>query len=106
MSRKGPQSRTIADAPFISRISEIKADHPLWGYRRVWAYMRFRDGLVIGNNRVYRLMSEAAKFVPKNELLRAKRFSNRKKPKAKVPNQFWGIDMTKIRIHGWGWVYF
>lgn len=42
----------------------------------------------------------------KNELLRAKRFSNRKKPKAKVPNQFWGIDMTKIRIQGWGWVYF
>lgn len=45
MNRKRPQSRAIADAPFISRISEIKADRPLWGYRRVWAYMRFRDGL-------------------------------------------------------------
>ena len=105
MSLKRTQNRTIADAPFISRISEIKADHPLWGYRRVWAYMRFRDGLGIGKNRVYRLMSEAAKLVPKNELLRAKRLSNLKKPRAKVPNQFWGIGMM-IRIQGWGWVYF
>ena len=32
--------------------------------------------------------------------------SNLKKPRAKVPNQFWGVGMTNIRIQGWGWVYF
>ncbi len=105
MTRKRPQSRVLADAPFIARIADIKADHPLWGYRRVWAYMRFRDGLLIGKNRVYRLMAEAEKLVPKNLRLRAKRYDTRPKPRAKVPNQFWGTDMTKIRIHGWGWVY-
>lgn len=40
MTRSRPQYRIEHDKPMISRIQSIKADHPLWGYRRVWAYMR------------------------------------------------------------------
>jgi putative transposase len=80
-------------------------DHPLWGYRRVWAYLRFREDLIIGKNRVARLMKENDLLVTPNFKLKAKRCSNRRKPRAKVPNQFWGIDMTKILLDGWGWIY-
>jgi transposase InsO family protein len=37
--------------------------------------------------------------------LKAKRYSTRPKPRAKVPNQYWGTDMTKIRLKSWGWIY-
>jgi transposase InsO family protein len=67
--------------------------------------MRYRDGVVIGKNRVYRLMKEQSLTVSKNDRLKAKRYSNRKKPRAKVPNQYWGTDMTKVKIQVWGWVY-
>jgi transposase InsO family protein len=105
MKRQRAQSLTRSDHPILEHILIIKSDHPLWGYRRIWAYLRYRENIVIGKNRVYRLMKENGLLVSKNTRLKAKRSSLRSKPKAKVPNQFWGTDMTKVKIHGWGWVY-
>jgi putative transposase len=105
MRRKRPVSRVENDRPIIGHIQSIKADHPLWGYRRVWAYMRYRDGRVIGKNRVYRIRKENDLIVSPNFKLKAKRYSTRPKPRASVPNQYWGSDMTKVKIHGWGWIY-
>jgi putative transposase len=105
MTRKRSQNRIQKDIPILSRIKELKADHPLWGYRRIWAYMRYREGVVIGKNRVYRLMRENDLIVTKNTRLKAKRYSTRPKPRAQVPNQYWGMDMTKVRLASWGWVY-
>ena len=78
----------MLDQPVLDRILDIKKDHPNWGYRRVWAYIRYRDGVVVGKNRIYRLMSEAKKLVPLNTQLKASRTAPRSKPRAKVPNQF------------------
>jgi len=105
MRRKRSLNRDEKDKPILNRIVVIKLDHPLWGYRRIWAYIRYRDGVVVGKNRVYRLMKENQLLVTKNLRLKAKRYSTRPKPRAKVPNQYWGTDMTKIKIQGWGWIY-
>ncbi len=105
MTRSRSLSRTEADVPILERIQALKLDHPLWGYRRVWAYMRYREGVVIGKNRVVRLMKENDLLVRPNTRLKAKRYSTRPKPRAKVPNQYWGTDMTKVNIQGWDWVY-
>ena len=105
MRRKRSKIRVALDTPILNRIRAIKLDHPLWGYRRIWAYMRYRDDFVIGKNRVYRIMKENNLIVTKNVRLKAKRYSTRPKPRANVPNQYWGTDMTKIKIQGWGWVY-
>ena len=43
-------------------------------------------------------------LVSKNERLRAKRGHYRSKPKANRINQYWGMDMTKIRFPS-GWSY-
>lgn len=105
MTRKRSPSRQELDAPIVCKIQIIKSDHPLWGYRRVWAYLRYRQSIIIGKNRVYRLLKEMDLIVSPNTKLRAKRTSNRPKPRAKIPNQFWGTDMTKIRLKSWGWIY-
>ena len=43
--------------------------------------------------------------VSKNSRLKAKRTSNRSKPRAQKPNQLWGIDMTKFKTaDGWGYL--
>jgi transposase InsO family protein len=105
MKRARSRSRIEKDAALLTKIQAIKADHPLWGYRRVWAYLRYRNGLVVGKNTICRIMKENALLVQKNMALRAKRTSTRPKPRAKVPNQYWGTDMTKLKIQGWGWLY-
>jgi hypothetical protein len=36
---------------------------------------------------------------------KAKRTSQRKKPRAERPRQYWGIDMTEFMVTSMGWVY-
>jgi putative transposase len=94
----------VGDAQILASIKEIKQRHPFWGYRRVRAWLKYREDLPVGCKRVYRLMQE-------NELLvlqkryRAKRQPVGRKPRAQRPGQFWGIDMTKFIIPDLGWAY-
>lgn len=89
----------------LSEIKLLKNDHPLWGYRRVWSYLKYRQGFTVNRKRIYRLMKEHDLLVTPQTRLRAKRGPGRPKPHADRPNQFWGIDMTKIKLYGWGWLY-
>jgi transposase InsO family protein len=89
----------------LRRIRALKAEHPFWGYRRVWAYLRYREGLPINKKRIYRLMKEHNMLVRSNERLKACRTPSRPKPRASRPNELWGIDMTKVMVPTWGWLY-
>ncbi len=102
--RRPSESVIFRNEPLVERIRQIKSDHPFWGYRRMWAYLRYVDGLVINKKRVYRLMKEHNLSVRPNHKLKAKRLSGRRKPRPGRPNQWWGIDMTKMMTDS-GWVY-
>lgn len=95
------------DKQLLHKISTIKADHPFWGYRRVWAYLKYRLDIHINRKRIYRIMKEHNLLVQPNTRLKAIRSNQayKSKPKATRPNQFWGIDMTKVMISNYGWVY-
>ncbi len=86
-------------------IQSIKLEHPCWGYRSVWSYLKYRMEYPIAINRVYRVMKEHQLLVTKQQRLLAKRGPMRSKPKATRPNQYWGTDMTKIKISSFGWLY-
>lgn len=88
----------------MEALKALKAEHPFWGYRRVWAYLKFRQGWFIGMNRVHRLMKKSELLVPKNGRLKATRTPQRSKPVATEVNQYWGMDMTKIKFPA-GWKY-
>ena len=93
--------------PLLDKIKSLKQEHPFWGYRRVWVYLRYREGLNINKKRIYRLMKEEKLLVSKDTKIKAKRakYPYKSKPKPSCPCQFWGIDMTKILIPAAGWVY-
>lgn len=94
-----------ADAELLERIRPIKAEHPFWGWRRVWAWLRFHHGVTINKKRVERVMRENGLMVKAHAGLRASRVPQRSKPRPERPNQWWGIDMTKVMVEGVGWVY-
>jgi len=102
--RNKSYSATLRNEYLLERIKDIKGEHPFWGYRRVWAYLRYVDGLIVNKKRVYRLMREHNLTVKPNTRLIAKRVSERPKPRADRPKQWWGIDMTKV-LTNTGWVY-
>lgn len=104
LRRQRKQRIIEADREVLPLIGEFKARHPFWGYRRVWAYLKFVHGLVINQKRVYRLMKENALLVKDNEKLKATRSTSTSKPKPDRPNSWWGIDLTKV-ITNEGWAY-
>jgi len=100
-------NRKQQDQDLLKLIEPIKGDHPFWGYRRVWAYLKYRMNVAVNKKRVYRIMKEQNLLVQPNMRLKAKRDDqlNRNKPRANRPNQFWGTDMTKVMIDQVGWLY-
>ena len=76
----------------IEEIKKIKTEHPYFGYRRVYAYLKNKLHYVIKESKVRELMKE-------NNLLqkphqRRKNYKNTDLPEVSGPNQMWQIDMT------------
>jgi len=105
MKRREAATTTERNAEIVERIRQIKGDHPFWGYRRTWAHLRFVDKLEVNKKRVLRLMQKHGLSVKPNHKLKANRTPSRSKPRPDRPNQWWGIDMTKVMVEGFGWMY-
>ncbi len=58
MSRRRSPKINQQNAPVLERIQALKADHPFWGYRRIWAQLRFGEGPHVNKKRVLRLLRE------------------------------------------------
>lgn len=105
MKRKESEHVIERNLPLLERIKAIKAEHPFWGYRRTWAHLRYVDKLEVNQKRVLRLMQKHGLTVKPNLKIKARRTQGRSKPRPERPNLWWGIDMTKVMINGFGWMY-
>jgi len=103
MSRRSSESVAARNLIILERLRELKSEHPFWGYRHCWAHLRYVDKLEVNKKRVYRLLKEHNLLATqtKHQVPRA---STRPKPRPDRPNQWWGIDMTKV-ITANGWAY-
>jgi transposase InsO family protein len=93
------------DEALLPRIQGLKAEHPFWGYRRIWAHLHSVEQLPVNKKRILRVMREHNLLVKPNLKLRAKRTPMGSQPRPTRPNEWWGIDLTKILVEGFGWVY-
>jgi putative transposase len=92
------------DESLLPRVQALKAEPPFGGCRRSWAYLHFIEHLNVNKKRMLRLRREHRLVVPPNLRRKAKRPSVPHKPKPTKPNEWWGIDMTKVMVEGFGWV--
>jgi putative transposase len=95
---------TERDASLLAHIQALKAEHPCWGYRRIWAYLHVVEPLSIKKKRVLRVRREHNLLVQPNRQRKATRTPSRSKPRPTPPQEWWGIDMTKVMVEGCGWV--
>ena len=103
-SRKAPERSAERDADLVARIKAIKAEHPFWGYRRVRAWLVYREKIHVSEKRVRRIMKEHG-LMATQRVHKTKRKPQGSKPRAERPRQYWGIDMTKFMVPVIGWVY-
>lgn len=105
VKRNRSSSRKLQDDVLAAQISELKKEHPFWGYRRIWAWLRYRENQQLNQKRVYRVMKERGLLCPKKPKRALADREPKSKPKASHSGEIWGTDMTKIRLEDGSWAY-
>ena len=102
------RQRSLLIAPrqdaLLQRVQALTAEHPCWGYRRLWASLRFVEPGPVHKKRVWRLMREHHLVVPTTLQLKAKRTPTGSHPRATKPNAWGGSAMTTLLVEGLGGV--
>jgi putative transposase len=80
------------DEGLLPCIQVLKAEHPFWGYRRIWAHLRFVEQLLVNMKRIWRVVREHHLLVQPNLRLKAKQASTGSKPRPTKPNE-WGASI-------------
>lgn len=91
-----------ADGALLARIKELIELHPTYGYRRIWARLRFGDGRHINRKKVYRLMRAQGWLICQRPSAPKPRVA-RKKSVATHANERWAVDATHIDCGADGW---
>jgi hypothetical protein len=85
-SKKGSKkSLPSLNLVLTERIKELRLIHPFWGYRRMTACLKYREGYAVNHKRIQKLMQENGLTV-ETKKLKALRTSSRPKPRATRPN--------------------
>jgi putative transposase len=97
------------DEQLVNTIKELIRQYPQYGYRKIYAVVRFRMGIKVYRNKVYDIMKAQKLLLPASTrnrtLFRGVKMSVNLE--AQRPNQLWGIDMTQIwcGCDGWGYLH-
>jgi putative transposase len=107
-----PKGQPLEEARLVARITEICAEWPRYGYRRVTAQLH-SEGLIVNHKKVMRLMKENGLSVRPRRRFVVTTQSSRNGPifpnlakavELSGPNQLWVADITYIAIVS-GFVY-
>jgi len=75
----GKLLRRPLDAALVERIRALIRRHPTFGYRKLWALLRFADGLLINAEAVYRILKAKRWFVHQRQLTPQPRVQGRRR---------------------------
>lgn len=105
--RTGERTRSrkaVMDEVLVARIARLIEDHPTFGYRRLWAMLRFGAGLRVNRKTVYRVIRLKGWLVNQRQVTprpRAKRLRSR----AERSDERWAMDVTHIDCGRDGWAH-
>lgn len=90
------------DPQLLARLRELIQQHPTYGYRRLWARLRFGDKLVINRKKVHRIVQEQRWQVTQRQSTPRPRVAKRRSV-AQHSNERWALDATNIDCGADGW---
>ena len=97
------QKEPTFDHLLTTRIEELIGKHPTFGYRRLRALLRFRDGLLVNRKTVYRILKLKGWFCHERRHTPRPRVRGMKS-RAERSNERWAMDVTHVECgeDGWG----
>ena len=93
------------DAALVARLRELAKAHPTFGYRRLWALLRFGDKLTINVKKVHRLVKKLGLQVKERVTTpRPRPRVQQSVSKVEASNVRWATDITHVYCgkDGWG----
>ena len=77
--------------------------YPTFGYRRIWALLRYRDGILVNRKAVYRVLREKGWFVNQRATTPRPRVHGRRSRTVRSDLR-WAMDVTHVPCgrDGWG----
>jgi len=103
--RPRSSSPRIPRAPaWMSQLQALIQQHPTFGSRRLWALLRFREGVVVNRKTVYRVLAQQRWLVhqrPCTPRPRARGWVRR----AQQSNERWAMDATHVPCGPDGWAH-
>jgi len=91
------------DELLVERIGQLIQRYPTFGYRKLWAMLRFKQGVKVNRKAVYRVLSLKGWFVHQRQPKARPRVRSSRSVAARS-NQRWAMDVTHIDCgrDGWG----
>ena len=96
--------RVPREPAWTSQLHALIQQHPTFGYRRLWALLRFRDGVAVNRKTVYRVLQQKRWLVhqrPCTPRPRARGWVSR----AQHSNERWAMDVTHVPCGQDGWAH-
>ncbi len=87
------------EKPLVKRMRELAAEHPRYGYRRVWALLR-REKFAVNRKRVHRLWRREGLKVPQKQRKRRRLGHSQNsctRRRAEHPDHVWSYDFVMDR---------
>lgn len=102
--RKEPERSREMDHSLVERIRLLIHRFPTFGYRRIWAWLRHREGLRVNLKAVYRILRLKGWFVHQRQRTPRPRVRGRRS-RALESNRRWAMDVTHISCGRDGWAH-
>ena len=98
-----PPAPPCVDEELAARIHRLIHEHPTFGYRRIWALLRFRDGVEVNRKKVYRVMRLRGWMIFQRQVTPKPRVKD-SRSRTEQSNERWAMDLTHIYCgeDGWG----
>jgi putative transposase len=94
----------VVDEVLAARLQRLIAAHQTFGYRRLWALLRFQEGLRINRKAVYRVLVLKGWFVHQRRTTPRPPVQGRRS-RASRTNERWTMDVTHINCGSDGWAH-
>jgi putative transposase len=100
----GTGRAAVINQDLATRVAELIRGHPTYGYRRLWAMLRFRDGQRVTRRTVYRLCERQGWFVHQRTATPRPRVHGRRSQTARSDER-WATDVTHVPCGRDGWAH-
>jgi putative transposase len=102
--RRARTRARVEDAELVTQVQRVIATYPTFGYRRIWAWLRFREGRVVNRKRIYRVLRQQGWFVHQRRVTPRPRVQGWRSIAA-ASNERWAMDVTHIPVGADGWAH-